>query len=161
MKKTDTSVLYLVIFLLHVFMVGAIAQNYLNSSDTIVLAGEVSGVEVEIVPTLAPASPTPTPSFNNEIEQYVYDKFGEDHYEKAFEVIKCESGWKATAYNDNRTWGGVGEDKGYWQINNVYHPHITEACAQDIKCSTDYSYRMWINDGKSFKRWTCGKNLGI
>lgn len=64
------------------------------------------------------------------------------------------------AVNDNTTWGGVGQDVGYWQINNVYHPTVTEECAKDVKCSTDYAYKLYKERG-DFSAWTCGRRYGL
>jgi hypothetical protein len=100
-------------------------------------------------------------------ENYVREKFGE-HADKAFLLLEgnevCGGENKAhnpNAINDNTVWGGVGVDRGYWQINNVYHPHVSDWCASDIKCSTDYAWRMFENDNYTFRRWTAGKCLSI
>lgn len=134
--------------------IGVFDRWYNGLPETIVLAAEPEVQELG-VDVKQEATPTPTPTFDNEIESYVYEVFGED-YEEAFEIIQCESSWNTQAYNDNTWWGGVGQDRGLWQINNIYHP-ISDECAYDYKCSTDYSYRMFVNDNKSFVRWTCGR----
>jgi len=96
--------------------------------------------------------PVPT-----DIKGYIRYKFGADA-DKALKLLECENkSLNPNAKNDNRVWGGVGVDRGYWQINDVYHPHVSDWCASDVKCSTDYAFRMWMNDGKSFERWTCGR----
>ena len=97
------------------------------------------------------------PTIPTDIVGYINYKFGE-HSEEAFKVLSCENkALNPKAINDNRTWGGVGVDRGYWQINDVYHPHVSDWCASDVKCSTDYAYRMFVNDHESFRRWTCGR----
>jgi hypothetical protein len=107
-------------------------------------------------PTVIPTS-TPIPT---DIVGYISYKFGDDAW-KAFRVLDCENKTlDPERYNDNRTWGGVGVDRGYWQINNVYHP-ISDSCAKDVKCSTDYAFRMYSNDDNTFVRWACGKKLGL
>lgn len=101
-------------------------------------------------------------------EEYIKYKFGE-HADKAFLLLKGDGTKGACAenryldpkaVNDNRTWGGIGVDRGIFQINSVYHP-LTEAEAFDWKTNIDYAYRMFVNDGNSFVRWTCGKYYGI
>lgn len=62
--------------------------------------------------------------------------------------------------NSNIVWGGVGIDRGYWQINTVYHPTVTEWCARDVKCSTDYAYKLFTARG-NFSAWTCGRYYGV
>lgn len=120
---------------------------------------EVKAQEVQVVistPTSTPEATTKahTLVFDNPVRQYVYDKFGDD-FNRAFDIIDCESKWNTKAHNDNTTWGGVGQDRGLWQINNKYHP-INDECAYDYKCATDYAYRMYKNDNYQFNRWTCG-----
>ena len=112
----------------------------------------VPTVEAKEVVEVVMPTPTPIPDTPQE---YIKYKFGED-YQRAYEIVECESKWDERAFNDNSTWGGVGQDRGLWQINNVYHP-VTVECAYDYKCSTDYAYRMYINDNKTFVRWTCGR----
>ena len=104
----------------------------------------------------------------NTFEEYVKFKFGE-YADNAFLVLKgngagsCAENRNLDPYqdNDNRTWGGVGIDRGYWQINSYYHPSVTESCARDIKCSTDYAYKLFVNSGYKFSAWTCGKVYAI
>lgn len=114
----------------------------------------------EPTPTIAPvASPTPSTALftvPTDIVGYITYKFG-DYAPQALKIVECESKFKSTAFNDNTQWGGIGQDRGYWQINNVFHPHVSDACAKDVKCSTDYAFRMWTNDRQSFKRWTCSR----
>jgi len=103
-------------------------------------------------------TPTPIPS---DIVGYINYKFGSDAW-KALKVLSCENKTlNPEALNDNTLWGGVGKDRGFWQINNVFHPSVSDACAKDVKCSTDYAYRMYKNDNYRFTRWTCGKNLNL
>jgi hypothetical protein len=114
--------------------------------------------------------PSPTPFVEpTDIEGYIRYKFGADA-PKAFLLLQgdgtpgaCAENRKLNpeAVNDNKTWGGVGADRGYWQINDVYHPTVSDACAKDVKCSTDYAFRMFTNDHNSFVRWTCGREYGI
>jgi hypothetical protein len=112
---------------------------------------------------------SPEPIFGpSDIQGYIHYKFGE-HASDALKVLtgsgngSCAENITLSAHtdNDNRTWGGIGVDRGYWQINSFYHPNVSDSCARDVKCSTDYAYEMWKNDGESFKRWTCGRVYGI
>lgn len=101
----------------------------------------------------------------SDILGYIRYKFGEDA-DKAIELLTGEGcsenkTLNPNAVNDNRTWGGVGRDRGYWQINDVYHPSVSDECAKDVKCSTDYAFRMYKNDNNSFHRWTCGRVKGL
>jgi hypothetical protein len=35
--------------------------------------------------------------------------------------------------------GDGGESRGLWQINKVWHPEVSDACAYEVACSTDWS----------------------
>ncbi len=35
--------------------------------------------------------------------------------------------------------GDGGESRGLWQINKAWHPEVSDACAYDVTCSTDWS----------------------
>ena len=35
--------------------------------------------------------------------------------------------------------GDGGESRGLWQINKDWHPEVSDACAYDVTCSTDWS----------------------
>jgi len=35
--------------------------------------------------------------------------------------------------------GDGGESRGLWQINKAWHPEVSDTCAYDITCSTDWS----------------------
>ena len=35
--------------------------------------------------------------------------------------------------------GDGGESRGLWQINKAWHPEVSDTCAYDVTCSTDWS----------------------
>jgi hypothetical protein len=122
-------------------------------------ASVVSQVQAQAISTPAPVIPT-------DFVNYVKFKFGPDA-DKAFLLLqgssKCQGEnptFNPNASCNNTLWGGIGIDRGYWQINTVFHPDVSDWCAKDVVCSTNYVYRMWKNDGNTFsKRWTAGKCL--
>jgi len=150
-------------FLLIVAFVGWDNMNYRKSlfvsastSSTDASSAMTAGQQLtEEDTSVATPSATPALKFDIDAQAYVYKVFSKDH-ERAFEIIDCESKWNTNALNDNTTWGGIGQDRGIWQINNVFHP-VSDECAYDYKCSTNYAKRMYDNDNQSFTRWTCGK----
>jgi len=119
-----------------------------------VKAQEVQVVENTPIPTAKPAT-KPQVSGLTPVQEYVKEVFSDD-YPRAFEIIECESKWNTKAFNNNAEWGGTGQDRGLWQINNVFHP-VSDECVYDYKCATDYAFRMYKNDNYSFERWTCGR----
>lgn len=72
-------------------------------------------------------------------------------------IITAESGWNPSAIGDQ------GRSFGLWQIN-LYNPkgekvhNITEKCALDIYCSTEYAIKL-INSPRSWNHWTAYGNL--
>jgi hypothetical protein len=42
--------------------------------------------------------------------------------------------------------GDDGQSRGYWMISRIYHPEVSDACADDLACSTIWSLR-WILAG--------------
>jgi hypothetical protein len=98
------------------------------------------------------------------IEEYIRLKFGvyADNAMRLLTDPACAENrhLDPLAVNDNRSWGGIGRDRGIFQINDVFHP-LTDAQAFDYKQNIDYAFRMFENDGHTFKRWTCGKYLGL
>jgi hypothetical protein len=37
--------------------------------------------------------------------------------------------------------GDGGDSRGLWQINKVWHPEVSDACAYSVKCSTNWSVK--------------------
>ena len=167
-NKTKNSIAYIAVFMSVFLPIVLSIQNWFQSEELIVLAaetttapltsnspGQVESVEAE-----------PVVEFENPVEEYIYEVFGE-HYDKAMILLKGKDGGCAEnrglnpyAVNDNTTWGGVGRDRGVFQINDVYHP-LTDEQAFDYKQNVDYAWRMYKNDNFTFRRWTCGRHWGI
>ena len=103
-----------------------------------------------------------------EIEAYIREVFGKDA-DKALLLLKGKGEGSCAenrnldpnAVNDNTWWGGKGKDWGLFQINDRYHPVFKLNLHKDWKANVDYAYKMFKNDGYSFKRWTCGKAYKI
>ena len=155
--KAQKEIIYIIIILAHVFMFGAILKNWMSTKTVIVLANEIP------TPTPTP-TPNPKPIFKNEIEEYIFDKFGRD-YEKAMLLLKGNDkcgGENASldqkAVNINKDGS---KDYGIFQINDYYHPVYKLDLDEDWKANIDYAYRMYVNDDRTFKRWTAGRCIGI
>ena len=156
--KKDVIKISVVLLLVGAFMYWAnkpvtIIINSNNTTNTTVTA---------LVTPQALSTPIP-----DDFIGYVRYKFGSDA-DKAFLLLqgseKCQGEnprLNPKAVCNNELWGGKGQDRGYWQISNYYHPSVSDWCASDVHCSTDYIYRMYKNDGNTFKRWTAGRCLGI
>jgi len=48
-------------------------------------------------------------------------------------IVTHESGHHPEATGDG------GESRGLWQINRAWHPEVSDACAYNVSCSTDWS----------------------
>lgn len=48
--------------------------------------------------------------------------------------------------------GDDGQSWGYWMISDVYHPEVSTACADSLKCSTEWSLE-WILAGH-IEQWS-------
>ena len=101
-------------------------------------------------------SPTPTPCptsvvLRQEIVQYIRCKDWPD--EEALAIAKCESGLKVDAINLNK---GHSLDRGIFQINQKFHPEVTNECAFNAKCNIDAAYNIWKKNG-NFNQWVCKK----
>ncbi len=179
-KKTKRDVNRMLVFLFLAFYAGIIVRGHFwdpglskpfNPPEV-----QAKVVEVEAVPTLVPtptptAIPTPTPkplTTYEIVDAEIKRVFGE-HYDKAMIVLQGDGSPGACAenryldpyaVNDNTSWGGIGRDRGVFQINDVMHP-LTDAQAFDYEQNIWYAWRMYRNDSFTFTRWTCGDFYGI
>ena len=119
------------------------------------------------VPKVAKAKEAPKTQ-KEEIEAYIREIFGKDA-DKALLLLKGKGEGSCAenrnldpnAVNDNTWWGGKGRDWGLFQINDAYHPVFKLNLHKDWKANVRYAYQMFVNDGYSFRRWTCGRYYGI
>ena len=71
---------------------------------------------------------------------------------EAEKIIQCESGWNDQATNVN-TGGSI--DRGLFQINNKYHPSVSNACAFDYRCNTEEAIKIY--KASAWNAWACAK----
>lgn len=82
--------------------------------------------------------------------------------ELCIRVARCESNLNPAARNMNKE-GSV--DRGLFQINNKYHPEVTDAQADDVIFATQFFCRAYKNKNLSWwsaskKGWDIDKLLG-
>lgn len=90
-----------------------------------------------------------------DVVTYIAKRFeghGKKAVAEAIAISYLESKWTATATNQN-TNGTT--DRGYWQINSGAHPQITEECARNLECSTNYALKLYEKQG--FRPWVASK----
>jgi hypothetical protein len=99
------------------------------------------------------------------IEQEIKEVFGE-HYSKAMLLLKgngkpgaCAENraLNPEALNDNTKWGGVGKDWGVFQINDHWQGVRNTRFLKDPAINIRIAWRIYEDNGYSFKLWTCGK----
>lgn len=97
---------------------------------------------------------------HQQIVNYIEEVFGPDA-PKAFTLLNCENhALNPLAINDNRTWGGVGQDVGVMQINTIYQG-VSVRYLENWKVNIQIGYQIYQASGNHFNLWTCGKELGI
>jgi len=115
-------------------------------SQPVVYAAEISPIASPThTPTSSPAPETKTTddSQSKDVKSIVQQVFG-SHADKAFKLLTCENGSlnpKATNHNRDK----VGNE-GF-----LFDPEI----------NIHIAWRIYQDDGYSFKLWTCGKKFGI
>lgn len=138
-----------------------------GTEDVIVLHAEGLKEAVITERVLPTASPTPR-MFSNEIEAYIYQVFNE-YGDRAMLLLKgngvCSGenpklNPKAVYTNTKGKYKGS-RDRGIFQINDLFHPTMTDELAFNYKENIKYAYRMFKNDNYTFKRWSVGKCMGI
>lgn len=91
------------------------------------------------------------------IEAKILDKFGTGKLgQEALCIAKNESGFRPDALYVNKTGS---RDRGVFQINDKYHPHVTDAQAYDVDFSIKYAYKLrmdWGNWNAWMARTKCG-----
>jgi hypothetical protein len=74
----------------------------------------------------------------------------------AVAVGLAESGGNPTARGPNPPTPGCpagSTDRGAWQLNNCYHPEVSDACADDLACAAVETYRI-SSGGSDWREWT-------
>jgi len=74
----------------------------------------------------------------------------------AMAVGLAESGGNPTARGPNPPTPGCpagSTDRGAWQLNNCYHPEVSDACADDLGCAARETYRISAA-GSDWREWT-------
>jgi len=161
--KHDPSTL-IGLFCLSLLLLACFGGSIQRNDKKIQIPPKVEAKEVTPTPTPTIAVTKPVIEGREQIIQEIINVFGEDS-DKAFLLLMGKSGSDCAenrmlnprAVNRNTDWGGVGADRGIFQINNVYHPSVSDECAFDFKCNIAYAKRMFDNDHGSFIRWSCGK----
>jgi hypothetical protein len=73
----------------------------------------------------------------------------------AVAIALAESNCVRTARGENGPTRGCGNgstDRGLWQINDCWHPQVSDRCAYRAQCNADAAYRI-SSGGKDFTPW--------
>ncbi len=74
----------------------------------------------------------------------------------AVAIAIAESGLSPTATGHNGPTSGCpngSDDRGLWQINDCYHPDVTDTCAYEALCNAKAAYSISTH-GTSFRPWS-------
>ncbi|MFV2110531.1 transglycosylase SLT domain-containing protein [Micromonospora sp. LOL_015] len=74
----------------------------------------------------------------------------------AVAVAMAESSCNPSAVGSNGPTAGCpygSLDRGLWQINNCYHPTVTDACAYDAQCNANAAYNI-SSGGSNWQPWS-------
>jgi hypothetical protein len=95
----------------------------------------------------------------NQVKAYLYSAgFRGSHLKAAVEIARCESSFNTNAHNT------AGEDsRGLMQINvsSNANPQYKNYNLFDPAINTKVAYQIYLNRNKTFKDWTCARNLGL
>lgn len=88
-----------------------------------------------IPPAVAPLKATFTPRRRLDVQAYVQSA------SQAAGVNPRVADWIVTheSRHHPEATGDGGESRGLWQIHRGWHPEVSDACAYDVTCSTDWS----------------------
>lgn len=72
-------------------------------------------------------------------------------------LAKCESSLNPNAINTQNNSPSGSKDRGLWQINDYWHPEVSDEVAFDVRLSTEWT--MWrINSGYQAE-WVCDRYI--
>lgn len=133
------------------FLAGYAGKSFIESLITLKRTPALAAEKTEPLPE-TPPSPAPataqakTPREIEALIRRMATEYGVDP-DLAVRVAVCESSLNPRARNVNRA-GSV--DRGLYQINNRYHPHITDEMADDpiqaiqFFCENAKAGRLWL-----------------
>lgn len=171
--KTKVQSIYFIFAAIIVAVIASRVDMWLKTPSTTVLHAQEpaqdssSGQEKPSPEPVTP--PTETTSEYDAIKQDIENVFGE-YADKAFLLLQgdeCAENrtLNPNAVNDNTEWGGTGVDRGVFQINDYWqgirHEGKAEQFLFDPAINIRIAWRLFEDNGYSFKLWTCGKYYGI
>lgn len=121
---------------------GAVAEN---------LAVEVAApVDYSGIPYISKIEPT----VEEQIRQIAEEK-GFKWADYLVRLAKCESGLKPKNSNSKGNTPAGSVDRGLFQINNYWHKEVSDSCAYDLRCSTEWTIQR-IEAGYQ-REWVCDR----
>lgn len=79
----------------------------------------------------------------------------------ALAIAEGESRYNPDATGDTQPMkdGVPAYARGLWQITRKFHPEIPDACAFDVRCSTEWAMPLIKDEQKCKKEWTVCKSI--
>lgn len=117
----------------------------------------VSPVPAEFNIELTEKEETPE---QEQIRAYIKEVFGQDAG-KAFQLLSCEnSSLNPAAVNTAGNQPEGSRDTGVFQINE-YWQKVQYRFLLNWKINIQIAHQIYVENGHSFERWTCGRKMGI
>jgi hypothetical protein len=103
----------------------------------------------------APAAVVRGPLSMTQLAALALRHFPPDVAATAVAISWHESRGNPDAMNDKNNTPAGSRDRGLWQINDHWHPSVTDSCAFDPECSTAYAAKLYRENG--WKPWATFK----
>lgn len=161
-ERGDWKKILAVYLWLFVFLPGALITygKYQGSQAMADELNKVAGSSAVIVPVRPSPTPTPDTPEKQQITDEIKRVFGKDA-DKAFQLVACEN--HAMNPNAVNKWNNVpagSRDIGIFQINEFWQKTQAKFLF-NWRINIEIAHQLFMENGKSFKLWTCGRNLGI
>jgi len=157
-KQTRTKLAFVLLILIMPIL-GMIYERFTNVQP---VDSEIS-VQITETPTSTDVTIVPLQSKNIQampIEAEIRAIADELNFQWPDFLVKlahCESSMDPKASNSKGNTPAGSIDRGVFQINNYWHKNISDECAYNVRCSTEYTIKL-INEGKQHL-WTCNKKV--
>lgn len=159
---------FLIIFATKVSLSYAVEEsvNYIEEQFTqellipVINENPVDSVSVKVMPRVEKKEEVEKSSLYEEIDAEIKRVFGED-YDKAKIVLSCEnSSLNPEAVNTAGNYPEGSRDIGVFQINE-YWQATQGKFLFNWKINIQIAHQLFMENGRQFNLWTCGRKLGV
>jgi len=124
---------------------GARPQSASSAEDSIQSAPPASAIDPCLLDTVV--------CEHENVQEYITTiNNGRIDNQMLLDIAWCESRFNPAAKGDN------GASRGLWQIHRPSHPNVSDECAFDVECSTEWTIDQILKG--NLKKWTCAYVMG-